>query len=133
MQINNCNSYHSFGNIYFNNWEMEYLKKENVKCPSILNGEQNSCNDLLWLIDKNSDGYKLINNYNKQIYSEPFSVKKHFGKGKLSILMKNINNNTVSFSIPLSKEDISFWYKNIKNSTGIEKMIKILKVLEFKK
>ena len=126
MQIDKCNSYLNFGNSKFNNWEMERLKKERVATI-------NSCENILWCVDKNSEGYKLINNFNKQIYSEPFDVKKHFAKGKLSILMKNINNNTVSFSIPLSKEDISYWYKSIKNSSGIEKIIKILKVLEFKK
>lgn len=122
MRINNSYNSLYFGTAGFNNWEREYLKR---------NG--NSCENLLWQIDKNANGYILINNFNKQIYGEPFGVKKHFAKGKLSILMTNTKNNVVVFSIPLSKEEICFWYKKIKNTAGLDKMMKILKVLQLKK
>ena len=133
MQINNNHSNLNFGCIRVNAGGMELLQKEGLPAIKILNEEKEPCEKFLWHLDINSNGYQLINPANKQSYSGPFSIRKHFAKGNFSILMKNINNNTVSFSIPCTKEEISSWYKAIKHATGIDKMIKILKILELKK
>jgi len=132
MQINHNNSSLNFGCIRLKNGGLERLEKEGVKSLKIFNEEQPVCERFSWNLDINSDGYQLYNPSTKQTYSEPFSVKRNFSKGLFIVRMKNGNNNTVAYSVPFPKEKISFLYKTIKNATGIDKMIKILKILEYK-
>ena len=130
MQINNSNPSLNFGCIRVNNGGLERLQKEGLKSLEIFNEAQQTCKRFSWHLNINSDGYQLYNPATKQTYSEPFSVKRNFAKGLFIVRMKNGNNNTVAYSIPFSKENISFWYKSIRNATGIDKMIKILNILE---
>jgi len=132
MQINKSNQTLNFGCIRLNNGGMERLQKEGLKSLEIFNEAKQSCETFSWHLDINSDGYQLYNPTTKQAYIGPFSVKRNFSKGQFIVRMKNRNNNTVAYSIPFSKEKISFWYKTIRNATGIDKMIKILKILEHK-
>lgn len=130
MQINNSNPSLNFGCIRLKAGGLEHLQKEGTQALEIFNEELHTCEKFLWHLDINSDGYQLYNPTTKQSYNGPFSVKRNFSKGQFIVRMKNGNNNTVAYPVSFSKEKISFWYKTIRNATGIDKMIKILKILE---
>ena len=132
MQIYN-NQSPSFGCVRLRDGGLDYVKKEGLSSIRFLDEVKEGFKNFNWHLDIDSEGYKLTNPINKQTYKAPFKVIKHYSKGKLAILMKNINNHTVSYSIPCTNEEISLLYKAIKNSKGLEKMTKILKVLEHKK
>lgn len=130
MQINN-NQHVSFGCIRIKNGGLDFLKREGQKSVSMLETAQEACKSYSWHLDINSDGYKLVNPQNKQTYSGPFEAIKHLSKKKLSISMKNINNNTSSYGIDCSsKEEVSSLAREIRKLSGFERMLKILSALE---
>ena len=111
----------------------EFVEKEGKEALQILETAQEACKSFGWHLSVDDSGYSLIHPSDSKEYVAPFVPKRRFSVNKLAILMKNKNGNTVSYSILCTcKEEVSKLYKEIRNSKGIEKMLKILRALETK-
>ena len=137
MLINNNYSYNqSFNGIKVKDGGIELLKKEGSRALLLVEQAKDECAKYKWHININPENYTLTSPSTKKTYTGPFSVKRHVKKNKnkpdeFTIIVRmndgNRENYTVSYD---SMEEVQSVYKSVKNSMGIEKMVKLLHILE---
>ena len=137
MLINNNYSYNqSFKGIKVKDGGIELLKKEGSRALIVVEQAKDECAKYKWHLNINPENYTLTSPSTKKTYNGPFSIKRHVKKNKnkpdeFTIIVRMNNGNSENYTVCYdSMEEVQSVYKSVKNSKGIEKMVKLLHILE---
>ena len=127
----------SFKGITVQNGGLDFVRQEGGELAvSKLNIAQGQFADSSWNLLVTENGYNLTSPSTNKTYFGPFSVKKRFIKGTKkeptsTLVVRMDKSNRVKYPIELPDlKSLSKYYKAIKNSKGLEKMLLLLTVLE---
>ena len=135
MKINYSQNTHFYGINIREGGEQFVHREGGESALSKLQLAKEKFNGGKWNLLIDSNGY-TFESPQKKTYTGPFTVKRLFKTGearndttKLVIRMDKANRKKFSVFIP-GKANLDKWYKMIKTSQGLEKMLNILYVLE---
>ena len=138
MLVNNysaSNSF-SFNGIKVKDGGIDLLKKEGTYALSKIEEAQDQFRKYNWHLNIDAEKYSLTSPTTKKTYFGPFSIKRHVKKNKdkddeYRIIVRLGNNNLEKYTVNYdSMQEVQSIYKEVKNSYGVDKMIKLLQILE---
>ena len=133
---NNYNKQPSFKCIKIEKGGIELLKKEGTYAISKVEQVKDEFKQYKWHLNINPDSYSLTSPTTKKTYKGPFTIKRRIKKNinkpdEYKLIIRMNNNNREKFSVKFdSIEEVQKTYKSVKTSNGIDKMIKLLEILE---
>lgn len=138
MLVNNysANNRCSFNGIKVKDGGIDLLRKEGTYALRKVEEAQDSFRKYNWHLNIDSEQYSLTSPTTKKTYFGPFTVKRHVKKNKdkadeYRIIVRMGNNNMEKYAVNFdSMQEVQNIYKEVKNSKGIDKMIKLLQILE---
>lgn len=135
MEINNNNNLHFCG-LKIKNYDSNILKKEGAYAVQRFNAACEQFKNFHWHLNVEEDVYSLTSPTTSKTYTGPYGIKRHYKKTKqqnpdCKLVITMNDKGTQKFSIPYeSQDEMQMAYKAIKRNKGIDKMLKILEVLE---
>ncbi len=135
MEISNKSNLY-FGCLKIKNPEANILKKEGAYAQRRFEVAKEQFKNFHWHLNAEEEHYSLTSPTTAKTYMGPYSIKRHYKKpsaksGDYKLVITMNEKGTQKYTIPY--EDASQMqqaYKAIKKNKGIDKMLKILEVLE---
>ena len=135
MLINQYSNYNqNFNGINVRSTRM--FEKEGAYAISRLEFLKDKFSKYKWCLNIDSDNYSLTSPTTKKTYKGPFTIKRHVIKkanrpDEYTVIVRMSDNKQERFSVNFdSPQDAFEAYKGIKKSSGLDKMIKLLEILE---
>lgn len=136
MLINNNYNQQSFGCIKIEKGGIDMLEKEGMHTISKIQQAAYDFSNFKWHLNIRQDSYTLTSPTTKKTYSGPFTVKRHIKKNlnkpdEYRLIIRMNDNNKENYAINFdSMAEVQSAYKSVKTSKGLDKMIKLLEILE---
>ena len=138
MLVNNyqTNNNYSFSGIKVKDGGFDLLKKEGNYALLKVEEAQDKFGKYNWHLNIDSENYSLTSPTTKKTYFGPFTIKRHVKRNKdkadeYRIIVRMGNKNLEKYAVNYdSMQEVQSIYKEVKNSKGIDKMIKLLQILE---